>query len=146
MRIAAVDGATTRELRRAVLRPGWPEAAPMHGDDNPEALHIAAIDDDDVVIAACLVLPRAYPKQPGTASAWQLRGMATAESHRSQGLGAELVVAVLAELRQRGAQLVWCEARNAAIRFYSRNGFEVDGEEFLHAETGIPHHYMWRHV
>jgi len=146
MRVVAVDGATTRELRRAVLRPGWPEGAAMHGDDNPDALHLAVLDEDHVVVAACLVLPAAYPKRPDAAGTWQLRGMATAESHRSQGLGAELIEAVLAELRQRRARLVWCEARNAAMAFYARNGFEVDGDEFLHAETGIPHHHMWRRV
>ena len=146
MRIVTVDGAATRALRRSVLRPGWPEGAAMHGDDNPDAVHLAAIDDDETVVAACLVLPRAYPRREQEAAAWQLRGMATAPSHRSQGLGAQLVEAVVAELRPRGARLLWCEARNAAMRFYARNGFTVDGGEFLHAETGIPHHYMWRHL
>ena len=68
MRIAAVDGATTRALRRAVLRPGWPKDAAMHGDDNPEAIHLAAIDEDDVVVAECegVIVRALCPGRPAT--------------------------------------------------------------------------------
>src|SRR5437868_3027460 len=102
MRIALVDAATTRELRRAVLRPGWPDGSPMHGDDNPDALHLAALDDGDAAVATCLVLPRAYPRRPEDEDAWQLRGMATHESLRGQGIGALLVDSAMAEVRARG--------------------------------------------
>lgn len=145
MRIAVVDGRATRALRRAVLRPGWPEGSAMHGDDNPAAVHLAG-RLDDVVVATCLVLPRAYPLRPGAAGAWQLRGMATDPQYRGRGLGAQLLAGALAELADRQAALLWCEARDSALEFYARNGFTVDGDGFLHGETGIPHHYMWRSV
>ena len=118
----------------------------MHGDDNPNAIHLAALDDDGAVVATCLILPRPYPKRPDEPNAWQLRGMATIESMRSQGLGAQLVDRAVNEVKKLSAHIVWCEARNAAMAFYARNGFTVDGDEFLHAETGIPHHHMWRPV
>ncbi|HET6876451.1 MAG TPA: GNAT family N-acetyltransferase [Jatrophihabitans sp.] len=146
MRIEITDKLTTRELRRSVLRPSWPADAQMHGDDNPDAVHFAAFDDDGTLVAACLVLPRDFPARPAAGGAWQLRGMATAEGRRSTGIGAQLLAAAVDEVRRRGGRLLWCEARSSAMRFYARHGFTVDGGEYAHSETGIPHHLMWREL
>jgi predicted GNAT family N-acyltransferase len=144
LRVEIVDGAATRELRRAVLRPTWPLGSAMHGDDNPDAVHIAARDDDNRVIGTCLVLPRPYPAHPDRPHAWQLRGMATSPQLRSQGIGATVLAAAIAEVRSRGGELIWCDARTSAVPFYAQHGFETEGAEFLHAESGIPHFRMWR--
>jgi predicted GNAT family N-acyltransferase len=116
----------------------------MHGDENADAVHLAAFDDDDELVGTCLVLPRPYPLRPDEVPAWQLRGMATAEDRRGRGIGAQVLATAVAVVGKRGARLIWCEARTSAVPFYVRNGFTVDGEEYLHAESGIPHHYMWR--
>jgi predicted GNAT family N-acyltransferase len=145
VRIEQVDGERTRELRRAVLRPNWPTGSPMHGDDNPDATHFAALDGGSV-IACCLVFPRTYPLRPEEPAAWQLRGMATAPDRQGQGLGGMVLAAAVDHVARRGAVLMWCEARTTALVFYAQHGFTVDGPEFLHAESGIPHHRMWRAV
>ena len=142
--IRLVDGRTTRPLRRAILRPSWPEDAPIHGDDDPSAVHLATYGDDDAIVAACILLPRPYPRQPDNDGTWQLRGMATADAVRGQGFGTALLEAALDEVRRRGGVLLWCEARSSALGFYERNGFTIDGPEYPHAETGAPHHYMHR--
>jgi predicted GNAT family N-acyltransferase len=145
VRIEVVDGMATRELRRAVLRPAWPLGSAMHGDDNPDAIHLAAFDDD-VLVGTCLVLPRPYPLRPGRPDAWQLRGMATVPERRSQGVGAAVLAAAVDEVRRRGGRLLWCDARTSAVPFYAQHGFSTEGEEFLHAESGIPHYRMWREL
>jgi len=144
LNIEVVDGVTTRELRRAVLRPGWPAGSPMHGDDNPDAVHLAAKDDAGQVIGAALVLPRSYPLRPSIPRAWQLRGMATAVEHRGQGIGTHLVAAAIEQVRRRDGRLIWCDARTSAVSFYAQHGFTAEGEQFRQAETGIPHYRMWR--
>jgi predicted GNAT family N-acyltransferase len=144
--VRVVDGAATRELRRAVLRPTWPVGSAMHGDDNPDAVHLAAVDEDGRVVGSCVLLPRPYPLRRERDAAWQLRGMATVADLRSQGIGATVVARALAEVEHRGGRLVWCEARVGAVEFYRRHGFVVDGPEFEHAETGIPHFSMSRTV
>jgi predicted GNAT family N-acyltransferase len=144
--VRIVDGRATRELRRAVLRPSWPVDSAMHGDDNPDAVHLATLDDDGRVVAACLVLPRPYPLRAELSDAWQLRGMATAPDLRNQGIGARLLAAAEDEIRRRGGRLVWCDARTTAVPFYRKHGFVAEGEEFLHAESGIPHYRMWRQL
>jgi predicted GNAT family N-acyltransferase len=143
LRIEVVDGLATRELRRAVLRPGWPVGSPMHGDENPDAVHLAALDEDGRVVGAVLVLPRSYPLRPSLGGAWQLRGMATTAELRGQGIGGELLAAAVAQIRSRSGRVVWCDARTSAVGFYRRHGFTAEGAEFLHAESGIPHYRMW---
>ncbi len=144
VRVEIVDGAATRELRRAVLRPGWPVGSPMHGDDNPDAIHLAALDGDGAVIGSCLVLPRPYPLRPDEPDGWQLRGMATAPAWQGQGVGGRVMAAAVATVRDRAGRLIWCDARTAAVPFYRQQGFTAEGAEFLHAESGIPHFRMWR--
>lgn len=144
MRIEVVDRGATRELRRAVLRPGWPVGSPMHGDDNPDAVHLAALDDDGRVVGSVLVLPRNYPLRPEVTGAWQLRGMATTPERQGQGIGGRLLAAAIEQVSRRGGRLLWCEARTSAVGFYRQHGFVAEGEEFLHAESGIPHYRMWR--
>ena len=144
MIVGAVSGAVTRELRRQVLRPSWPPGSAMHGDDDPAAVHIAAMEDDGVVVGACLLLERRYPNRPDGPGCWQLRGMATADGHRGHGVGAAVLGAALAELAARAATLVWCEARVSAVDFYARHGFVPDSDVYAHAETRIPHQLMYR--
>jgi predicted GNAT family N-acyltransferase len=145
LRIVESDAATTRALRRAVLRPTWPPDAEMHGDANTDAVHFAAFAAGELV-AACLILPRPYPRRPDAANTWQLRGMATESAHRDRGTGAQLLAAAVENAVGRGGRLMWCEARTSALRFYARHGFTVDGPEYLHSESGIPHHLMFRDI
>jgi GNAT superfamily N-acetyltransferase len=146
MQVRIVDAQRTRALRRAILRPSWPEDAAMHGDDDPDAVHLALIEDPDVLLAACLLLERPYPQRPEESGTWQLRGMATVPERQGTGLGTRLLDAAVDEARARDGRVLWCEARSSAAGFYARNGFAVDGAEYAHAETGLPHHYMWRRI
>jgi ribosomal protein S18 acetylase RimI-like enzyme len=116
----------------------------MHGDENPDAVHLAAIDDDQTVIGCCLILPRPYPNRPDEPGAWQLRGMATTPARQGQGIGSAVVRAAISEAKQRAGRLIWCDARTAAVPFYRAHGFATEGAEFIHAESGIPHYRMWR--
>jgi GNAT superfamily N-acetyltransferase len=146
MDIRLVDGATTQELRRAVLRPNWPVGSPMHGDENPDAVHFAAVDGDAEVIGCCLILPRPYPLRPDEAGAWQLRGMATAPERQGTGVGTAVLNYAVEHARRRAGRLLWCDARTTAVPFYRAHGFVTEGEEFLHAESGTPHFRMWRMI
>jgi GNAT superfamily N-acetyltransferase len=146
MIVEVVEATVTRELRRAVLRPTWRVGAPMPGDDEPAAVHLAARGEDATVVGACVLLPRPYPNRVDGACAWQLRGMATAAAARGRGAGTLLIAAAVGEVRARGGRLLWCEARARAVAFYGRNGFRDEGELFLHPETGTPHQLMWREL
>jgi predicted GNAT family N-acyltransferase len=143
--IALVDGLTTRELRRSVLRPSWPVGSVMHGDDAADAVHLAALDEGELV-GACLVFPRPYPLHPDEPAAWQLRGMAISPDRQQQGIGGRLLEASFSEIAARGGRLFWCDARTSAVPFYERHGLVPEGDEFAQPETGIPHYKMWRRL
>ena len=145
MIVELVEGEVTRELRRAVLRPGWPVGSVMHGDGVPGVLHLAArTDPGEPVVGAAVLIPAPYPPHPERERAWQLRGMATAPDRRGRGVGGAVLAEAVRQVSDRGGELIWCQARESAIGFYARHGFQGEGERFVHAETGIVHLHMWR--
>ncbi|HKC26925.1 MAG TPA: GNAT family N-acetyltransferase, partial [Jatrophihabitans sp.] len=145
VQIRVADADSTRAVRRAVLRPTWPPDSPMHGDENADAVLLAAVEDG-TVIGTVLILPRPYPHRPELDGAWQLRGMATIPARQGTGIGSRLVCAAIDEARRRGGRLLWCDARTSAVGFYRKNGFVTEGPEFLHDESAIPHYRMWREI
>ena len=144
MIVEVADAAATTELRRAVLRPQWPPGSAMHGDGQPDAIHLAARDADGILIGACVLFPRPCPARPDEPRAWQLRGMAAVPPGR--GTGTALTEAAVAEVTRRGGRLIWCDARESAVAFYRARGFDAVGEIYAHPETGAPHLLMLREL
>jgi GNAT superfamily N-acetyltransferase len=141
--VRVVDEALTRELRRAVLRPFLPADAPLPGDDLPDGVHFAAVDDEGTVVGTCFVYPAPCPWLPERSPAWRLRQMATAEGCRGRGIGGAVFDAALNHVRRCGATLLWCDAREAAVPFYRRHGMEPHGAVFIDEHHPIPHQRMW---
>jgi predicted GNAT family N-acyltransferase len=136
--VEQVDASATYPLRLQELRQGRrPE---MEDDDAPYALHLAARVDGDEIVGVARFHPRDCPWRDVEGS-WQLRGMATDPRVRGGGVGRALVAEGLARVSARGAQLVWCDARKAAVGFYERCGFTIVTEEYDLRPVG-PHRGM----
>jgi GNAT superfamily N-acetyltransferase len=134
--IAAED---TWPLRRRVLRPHQEgDAVVLGGDDDPRAAHLGARDASGTIVGIATISPQACPWAPDRAGAWRLRGMATADEQRGRGVGALVLGAALRHARERGASLVWCNARVGALVFYGRAGFVAAGERYVDPLLG-PH-------
>jgi len=73
---------------------------------------------------------------------YQLRGMATVEKYRGQGLGTLLINFAIVYLQGKEAGYLWCNARKAALKFYMNIGFEVISHEFEVPGIG-PHYVMY---
>ena len=130
-------------LRHDVLRHGLPrEAAMFDGDDEPTTRHYGAFDGEVAAGCATLMLNQ-WEGEP----AWQVRGMATDARFRSRGLGAALLRMAEAELAadRSQAQLLWCNARVPAVRFYEKHGWAVSGEPF-DIPTAGPHVKMTKRL
>ena len=126
-------------MRRSVLRTGTPsDEVVCDGDDLATTFHLG-IRCDGEIVAISTWLERPYPDRPGD-PAFQLRGMATADTVRGSGLGAQLLDAGLERCRAAGAVLVWARARDAALPFYERHGFTTVGLGYVDLTTGLPHH------
>ena len=144
--IQQVPTESIRPLRREVLRAGMEnQSVDFEGDDEATTFHLAALDHSGRIVATSTWLARERAGSPGRA-AYQLRGMATAVEFQSRGLGARLIVAGLDVLTDRGVEIVWANARDAALDFYRRLGFTVEGEGFIEPVTRLPHHVVVRAV
>lgn len=136
MRVVEVDSGATYELRRRVLLAPWRDVR-LDGDDVAGTFHLGAFDDDTGgLVGVATFVP--------TADGVQLRGMAVDPDQQGTGVGRVLIEAAIERLRATGVRRVWCNARDPAIPFYERLGFEVTGAGFVHEESGIPHHPMAR--
>ncbi|MEV6107894.1 GNAT family N-acetyltransferase [Streptomyces sp. NPDC051940] len=136
IRTAEVPVADIIPLRWAVLRPGMPrESALFAEDDAPGAFHMAAYTDDGEVGAVVSFCPEQLPGED--AKAYRFRGMASEPALRGQGYGEAVLRAGLKAAADRGAEVVWCNARSVARGFYEKYGFEVRGEEFEIPTVGL---------
>jgi predicted GNAT family N-acyltransferase len=70
----------------------------------------------------------------------KLRQMAVAQDMRGQRVGENLLMAFEVHARDLSVRHVDLAARKTAIGFYERQGYVLDGEEFV--EVTIPHHHM----
>ncbi len=138
--IRRVSAAEVRPLRQIVLRPGRPFAeTAFPGDEDAGTAHFGAQRGAELVAVATL-LDAPHPERAG-ARACQVRGMASHPSVRGAGFGAALLAACVEEAARRGASLIWCNAREAALGFYLRAGFVATGERFEIPGIG-PHYRM----
>ena len=128
-------------VRNEVLREGKlePWQCRFAGDELAESFHLGYYVNDELACVATFH-PQAYEGYAGRA--FQLRGMATIEKYRSQGLGNQLVNFALVYLRGRQVNYVWCNARKKATGFYKNLGFEIISPEFDVPGIG-PHYVMY---
>lgn len=129
------------DVRHAVLRVGQPrETAIFDGDDLASTRHWVG-ERAGMVVAVVTVLARPLPPTDGAPEPppqWQLRGMAVLPEYRGSGLGGALLQAVHVEV----AQPMWCNARERAVPFYRRHGWEPLGGSFDLPPIG-PHQRLW---
>ena len=144
MNVSLVPASVILPVRHAVLRPRLPfSAAHIPEDDLPTTFHVAAQSEAGDVIGCASFFPASlsaidHGSPSDLAPAWALRGMATVDSFRGQGVGGVVLESGVAEVVRRGGRLVWCKGRTAAGDFYRRHGFVARGDEFQVPVTG-PH-------
>ena len=139
--VVELDAAETHSLRLEVLRADTPSRMVMFdGDDRPGTVHLG-VRDGTIVIAVSTWIPSTYNGEPAV----QLRGMATAKDLQGRGVGAAVLEAGCARAA-KVAPLVWARARDAALDFYLRHGFAIDGDGFIDETTKLPHHLIVRRL
>jgi GNAT superfamily N-acetyltransferase len=129
------------DLRHRVLRAGLPRSeAFFDGDDLPTSRHFGAFDGASAV--CCASFHRIdYEREP----AWRLRGMATDEQFRGQGVGRELLNFAEAALQADAPiRLLWCNARLPAIQFYQNQGWQIVSDLFDIPTAGSHHRMLKR--
>lgn len=121
------------DLRQRVLR--LPLGLDIHNDDlEAEQEQIIFIAEENDVVKGCVLL------QQYDAETFKLRQMAVDTAEQGKGIGADLVSAADIYAVNMGKSKIILHARDIAIPFYEKLGYEVTGDVFH--EVGIPHHKM----
>ena len=108
-------------------------------DSLAAAFHLGYYVNDELACIASFH-PQSYGEFSGMG--YQLRGMATIEKYRGQGIGNQLLNFALTYLRGQKVNYVWCNARTKALKFYKNLGFEVISDEFEVPVIG-PHYVLY---
>ena len=98
-----------------------------------EQLHFALFDESGTLIACVAV-------KLLDADTAKIRQMAVDEPRRGIGAGRRLLRGVEEILRQKGILRIEMDARDTAVGFYRKLGYEVEGGEFT--QVTIPHFRM----
>jgi GNAT superfamily N-acetyltransferase len=139
--VVAITAEQTIPLRGKVLRPNHRDMTDCQfaGDHLPLAGHFGAKSSSGEIVGIATIHTEALPDHPGVQqldrkliaefknefAVWRLRGMATDDRLRGQGVGGEVLQACIAHARGNGAKLIWAHARTPALRFYQQHGFQA---------------------
>jgi len=128
-------------IRNEVLREGklTHEECRFPTDTLAGAFHLGYYKDGELACVASFH-PQGYGEFAG--AGYQLRGMATIEKYRGQGLGNQLLNFAIVYLRGQKANYLWANARKKALQFYLNMGFEIISAEFEVKGIG-PHYVMY---
>ena len=106
----------------------------LEWDEGDEvSTHAVAYDEQGQPVATGRLLPDGHVGR-----------MAVSQSLRGKGIGKQVLIALLEQARQDGHQELVLHAQTHAIPFYERQGFIVEGEEFIEAD--MPHRLMRRRL
>lgn len=138
MEVRSVSAEAVRPLRHALLRPGAKmELSVYPGDDEPSTLHLG-LYDGEMLVGVATVINESRPASQNS-NAWRLRGMAVHEAYRNRGEGTKMLEICIAYVNEADGEEFWCNGRVGARRFYEREGFTVQGEQFEVPISG-PHY------
>ena len=131
-----------QQLRNEVL---WPhktfENCILETDRLSSTFHFG-LKVDGLTVATVTLQQESSSKLPQETQ-YRWRAMAVREGYRGQGYGDAIVEAGLNHLRKLGVEVVWCDARVAALNFYRRLQFEELEEEYEIPIIGL-HRFMWK--
>ena len=145
--LVAIEATDAYDLRYRVLRVGTPSSIVEYVEDEYASTHHLGVELDGRIVAIATWIDQPSPDAPGLVGV-QLRGMATdpAEHIRGRGLGSLVLRSGIAIATDKGADVVWANARDSALDFYQAHGFHVSSEAFMTSDTVLPHHRILLHL
>ena len=127
--IKKISALETYTVRHSVLREGKPiESCLFDGDTLNTTFHLGIFDEGNLVgVCSFLKSKHALLKEE---SQYQLRGMAILKEKQHLGLGKLILSHGENLLKQQNTQIIWCNAREKAVGFYQKNGYQIIGAPF----------------
>jgi GNAT superfamily N-acetyltransferase len=137
--IEKISDLETYSVRHSVLRKGKPiETCQFEGDDLPSTYHFGYFLNNDLV--GIISIFKNNNSIFATNNQYQIRGMAVLESHQKKGIGELLVKYCESYCEKLLTNLIWFNARTAAVGFYEKLGYAKVGTAFEIKDVG--EHYL----
>jgi len=127
--IKKITVADTYSIRQEVLRKGKPIETCYFDGDYLDTTNHFGIFQNEVLIGVVSV----YKTHATTfleKTQFQIRGMAVLENFQSKGFGEQLLKVAEDFCWEEKADVIWFNAREKAVPFYIKSGYEVIGDAF----------------
>ncbi len=140
IQIREIKAEDTYQIRKKELRKNITLSEKVPGDFDENTIHLGVFDLDELVCVATFMKTKS-PAFRG--EQYQLRGMATEETHQRKGLGTAVLLEAEDILIKKDVDILWCNARVSALDFYKKLGYKTVGEVFKIPQIG-PHYVMYK--
>ncbi|GAA4812627.1 GNAT family N-acetyltransferase [Litoribaculum gwangyangense] len=127
-----------------MLRAGKPiETCVFDGDDLETTFHLG-IHTKDKLVGICSFFKKDHTDIQGK-NQYQLRGMAVLKEYQGLGLGNIILTYGEKILEEKKVEVIWCNAREVALNFYKKCGYQIIGNSFLIQDIGW-HYVMFKFI
>lgn len=131
-------------VRHPVLRENRPvEECYFEGDELPSTTHFGLFDQDNLV-GVLSVFENKHPNF-NEGKVFQIRGMALLKEYQNKNLGVILLNEAEAYVNTQKGTIIWFNAREKAVNFYKKNGFQIKGTLFEIPQIGS-HYLMFKQL
>ncbi len=134
--IKKITAKQTHKVRHEVLRIGKPIASCVfEGDELPTTHHFGLFFNDEIV-GVLSAFAKNNPKIESN-NQYQFRGMAVLKSFQGKGFGRDLLLFAENEIKNTKTNIIWLNARENALNFYTKMGYLTVNESFEIVDIGI---------
>lgn len=140
--IKEIQSSETYLVRQEELRKGKPlETCHFEGDDEKTTKHFGIELNEKIIgiVSVYQVNSQLFFNE----NQFQIRGMAVLEAHQQKGYGALLVERAEKYCFEKNASVIWFNAREKAVPFYEKNGYQTKGNSFEIPDVGT-HFIMFK--
>lgn len=140
--IKEISAQETYIVRQPILRKGKPpETCLFEGDDLESTHHFGLFENQE--LTGIISLFQKHNSIFAENLQTQIRGMAILESHQKKGFGEALIKHCEEYCLANQFDLIWFNARESAVGFYKKMGYESIGSSFEIPEIG-EHYLMYK--
>ncbi len=133
----------TYPIRQLVLRPNLPKSTCFFEGDQEDATFHFGLFETNILVGIISLFKNNHADFPEI-NQYQIRGMAVLPEYQKLGFGQKLVEYSQDYLKQKNTDLIWFNAREKAVGFYSKIGYRVFGEAFEIPTVGT-HYVMYKY-
>ena len=140
--VKIISAEETYPLRLSVLWPHFDrlDQCGMPVDDVEETFQVGAFKEDELVSIGTFLVEK--NEKWNAEKQYRLRAMASSPKVRGQNFGKKVIDFAIQELKKRGVEILWCDARKVALGFYEKMGFTIIGDYYNVPIIG-PHKLMY---